>query len=280
MSKAGWNNFLNNLPDTLQKLSALCIGAEMLRNRSCCCGMGYSIFPMSYNPYPTYMPYQTQYSPYSMYPTSIYQYPAYQSPYPSAPADSTYLPIQTQITSADAVSNEHSQNLGNNMLNRTDTEFVSDNWKTLDAKTGKTQLENLQLSSKYTDFLSNLSKSFITALDNQELDSKDGYISKNEFIIYYLNQFDNLTDETELQEKQAEAEKIFNNLDLTKEGKLDWKELSAFMALADKSGAEGQYNGKISHADLMTAFSAVKDINESGTNILKQNYGQLFNTQA
>lgn len=280
MSNQFWRNFTNNMPQTLQKLSALCIGAEMLYNSDCYCGMPYSIFPMAYRPYMPYSPAQT-YLPYQQY-TPYQQYPGYQSPYPAAPGMPSQL--QGQITSAEAVDGTHSPNLGRNLTGGDETTFVTDSWKTLNDKTNKTFPEEYQLRGKYMDFLGNLAKSFTSFIDNSQIGNKDGYLSKEEFTSYYMTQLftpeEIQANDATVQAKKTEAEKIFSSLDLTKEGKLDWKELSSFLALADKSGAGAQYDGTMKNEDILKAFKTVHDGGTTAETTLKQNYHDIFDIRA
>lgn len=281
MSSEYWQGVLNRLPNFLLQTSAMCFTADAL-TRSCRHPhFMYSIFPpmgtympyRSFMPYQTYMPYQ-QYTPYQTY-TPYQQYSPYRSPYPTAPGMS---PMLQTFTDAGKVEDSQSTNLGEHLVTAPETEFVSEQWKELDQKKNLTPIDNIKLHSKYNDFIGNLGKSFTSFIDKSNAGDKDGYISKEEFKTYYASQLakQNSTQE-EIDKLKAEADKIFTSLDLSKEGKLDWKELSSFLALADASGTNGKYDGTIKNEDMLKALKTVKDGGITTQNKLKENYNNIFN---
>lgn len=290
MSSEYWKGVLNRLPDFFQKTSAMCLGASIMTSSGCChrhtifpmamtMGMPYTYMPFSqytpyqqYSPYSQYSPYQ-QYSPYMTNPT----YPQYTSPYPSAPYPGMYQQ-PPQIQDAGAVEETQSNSLGRNIVNGEDTQFVSNNWQTLDKSTTKTPQQNYQLVGKYTDFVSNLAKSFVTYIDKSNIGNKDGYLSKEEFQAYYVIQKKtNESQEAEIEALKTEANKVFASLDQTKEGKLDWKEAAAFFSMADAAGATNQYDGTIKKEDTLKAMKNIVDNSTAAQNKLRENYGNLFN---
>lgn len=258
MSSPFWNNFLNKLPGFLLTTSTLCIGADLLMNSRCCHRRPSWIFPMRM-PYPFF--------------------PLYSSPRLPAMTPSNQYQEQSGISQSGAVSSSQPQNLGQNFVTADETQFVSDSWKTLDAKPNKTNAEQLQLLGKYRNFAANLAKSFISFIDNSQSGDKDGYISKEEFQQYYLSQMQpESTDSDTITKLKSDADKIFESLDLTGEGKLDWKELSAFMSLADKSGENGQYDGTIKKDESLNTLKVILENGSTAKTQLEENYSNLFNT--
>ena len=281
MTSQYWNNVLNNLPTFLKQTSALCIGAEIMTNPRSLFPLGCSVFPIArpyytqpgmyynYTPYQTYMPYQQT-------------YPGYNSPYQAAPPLSTSPYIQpgrmTAPTDAGAVSSTQPTSLGENFVAAPETQFVSDSWKQLDAKPNKNHYENLQMHTKYRDFISNLGKSVTAFIDKSGIGDKDGYISKDEFRKYYISQIStNAASQTNTTQLEADADKIFDSLDLTKEGKLDWKEIATLMSFADAAGANGKYDGTIKNEDAIKGMQTLLNAGSGATAKVQQNYNNLFN---
>ena len=275
MTSQYWNNVLNNLPGFLKQTSALCIGAEIMTNPRSLYPMGWSVFPIArsyYAPYQSYMPYQ-QYTP---------SYPVYNTPYAAVPPLATNPYVQPNktftATDAGAVSSTQPASLGENLVGAPETQFVSDSWKLLDTKTNKNYNENLTMHTKYRDFISNLGKSVTAFIDKSGIGDKDGYISKAEFRAYYISQISTSsaaqTDTTQL---EADADRLFDSLDLTKEGKLDWKEIATLMSFADAAGANGKYDGTIKNEDAIKGMQTLLNAGTGAETKVKENYNNLFN---
>ena len=189
-----WTNVTNKLPGFLMQTSALTLTADLMTRPHW--GYGGGIFGFGFgfgyvNPtfmIPSYPIMPTFTMPY--YPQTIPQYtPTYQQQYTPQ--------------NADGVSNSYSQNLGYNFIMGEDTKFVSNRWQQLDNKANKTSAEEIALRNKYSDFIQNLSKSFIATLDNNKVGNKDGYLSKEEFQSYFVCQY--LTDETTDEDTSANS---------------------------------------------------------------------------
>ena len=275
MTSQYWNNVLNRLPNFLKQTSALCLGAEIMTNPRSLFPLGWSVFPIArsyYTPYQSYMPYQ-QYTP---------TYPVYNSPYASVPPLSTNPYVQPgrtfTATDAGAVSSSQAKSLGENIVGAPETQFVSNRWKQLDAKTNKNQYEHLQMHTKYRDFIGNLGKSVTAFIDQSALGDKDGYLSKAEFRAYYISQVsNNAASQTNTAQLEADADKIFDSLDLTKEGKLDWKEVATLMSFADAAGANGKYDGTIKNEDAIKSMQTLLNAGTGAEAKVKENYNNLFN---
>ena len=76
---------------------------------------------------------------------------------------------------------------------------------------------------------------------------------------------------------EADADKIFDSLDLTKEGKLDWKEVATLMSFADAAGANGKYDGTIKNEDAIKSMQTLLNAGTGAETKVKENYNNLFN---
>ncbi len=262
-----WTNVTNKLPGFLMQTSALTLTADLMTRPHW--GYGGGIFGFGFgfgyvNPtfmIPSYPIMPTFTMPY--YPQTIPQYtPTYQQQYTPQ--------------NADGVSNSYSQNLGYNFIMGEDTKFVSNRWQQLDNKANKTSAEEIALRNKYSDFIQNLSKSFIATLDNNKVGNKDGYLSKEEFQSYFVGQY--LTDETtdeEINKLKQDSDKIFDMIDIANNGKLDWKEIGAFMSMAD-SAVNEKYDGTITADEKKAVLKEFLSGNPNTQSFLKQSYLNLY----
>lgn len=122
--------------------------------------------------------------------------------------------------------------------------------------------------AKYKEALSNLGKSYGALLD----EDKDGSVSLSEYI---AKETKGLSGAQKTEMTQA-ATTAFNKLDLNKDGKLDWKELSSAIATFDVN-SKNQQDGKLDKVDCERwSINLIDSESNIFDKAAQQNYKQLF----
>lgn len=257
MGSEYWNGVVSRLPKFFNDTAAICLTADLLSRRHFCPG----VFGFGFLRPPLYY-----YPQISFYPYDMYQVPEY---YPS---QRTYFDER----GAGRVSKKQDTSLGANLVKQNDTQFVTNKWVNLDKKPGKTDDENIDLHIKYRSFLNNLAKSFIGFMDYKSgLGDKSGKLSKEEFSKYYISQFATTASTNDEKAKlKAEAEKVFDKLDLYEDKKLDWKEGATLMAMLD-SAVDGKYDGTITREEILEGLKELAE-NPDGKEIAAETYYNLY----
>lgn len=162
-----------------------------------------------------------------------------------------------------------------NMLTNPNGEigFTSDDWKTLANKPNKTPEDIKKLDAEYNTNIQKLGNSMTKYIS--ESFASGGDINLDAFTKFQSNGAMNLSGLTAEQKAQLKTsyETAFNRLDINKDGKLDEKEMSAFMHALDFD-SNNKMNGKITSADYYTAASSLDDPNQ---NIMDKKLSYCYN---
>lgn len=162
----------------------------------------------------------------------------------------------TQNPAADAVGKDTDTKLGaayeEAEKNGTDYEVIKQD---LTAISDTTQKKTI-----YTKAFEDLGKSLLANIDKNS-GNQDGYITLEEF----LKNEKADTDAT----KKANMQKVFNQLDQNGDGKVDYKELTAMLAMYDANS-----DGKISKEEFNKGDTSL--INGTATKSLQDKYNELF----
>lgn len=162
----------------------------------------------------------------------------------------------TQNSAADAVGKDTDTKLGaayeEAEKNGTDYEVIKQD---LTAISDTTQKKTI-----YTKAFEDLGKSLLANIDKNS-GNQDGYITLEEF----LKNEKADTDAT----KKANMQKVFNQLDQNGDGKVDYKELTAMLAMYDANS-----DGEISKEEFNKGDTSL--INGTATKSLQNKYNELF----
>lgn len=120
--------------------------------------------------------------------------------------------------------------------------------------------DTTQKKTIYTKAFEDLGKSLLANIDKNS-GNQDGYITLEEF----LKNEKADTDAT----KKANMQKVFNQLDQNGDGKVDYKELTAMLAMYDANS-----DGKISKEEFNKGDTSL--INGTATKSLQDKYNELF----
>lgn len=162
----------------------------------------------------------------------------------------------TQNPAADAVGKDTKTELGADYeeaeKNGTDYEVIKQDLTDISDTTQKKTI--------YTKAFEDLGKSLLANIDKNS-GNQDGYITLEEF----LKNEKADTDAT----KKANMQKVFNQLDQNGDGKVDYKELTAMLAMYDANS-----DGKISKEEFNKGDTSL--INGTATKSLQDKYNELF----
>lgn len=176
-----------------------------------------------------------------------------------APLNFAAIPLEGNAQTGKAVAM-----MLDNMLTNPNTEvgFTSDDWKTLANKPNKTPEDKKKLDSEYNTNIQKLGNSMTKYIS--ESFAKGGDIDLNAFMKFQSHGAMNLSGLTSEQKAQLKTsyETAFTRLDINKDGKLDEREMSAFMHALDFD-SNNKMNGRITAADYYTAASTLDDPNQN-----------------
>ena len=117
----------------------------------------------------------------------------------------------------------------------------------------------------YREEISKIGKSYGKLLDT----NGDGYISEAEFTAHE-------TKDVSVADKIAKAKIAFKKIDLNKDGKIDWKELSASITTYDLDSKD-QFNGAVSKSDFVKwGELAMNQYSNKFDKALQKSYRYLF----
>lgn len=164
-------------------------------------------------------------------------------------------------------------------------DITGDEWRALAGKKDKTAEEKQQLDTQYKSAVKNAGFAYHAFID-EKFGNNDGVIDEAEYTAFEDESVpDELRNDEEAMAQIKEMSHIaFNRLDLNKDGKIDYEEISAYLHAMDFGTEDGKskgLNGKISAYDFMVNSLALsKEEKSSLDDKLKYAYNALFGKKA
>lgn len=164
-------------------------------------------------------------------------------------------------------------------------DIVGDDWRALAGKKDKTDEEKQQLDTQYKSAVKDLGLAYHAFID-EKYGNNDGLIDENEYAAFEDAAVpDELRSDEESMKLLKEMSSIaFNRLDLNKDGKIDYEELSSYIHAMDfgtETGKSNGLNGKISAYDFMVNSLALSKSEKSMLDKkLAYAYNSLFGKKA
>ena len=164
-------------------------------------------------------------------------------------------------------------------------DITGDEWRALAGKKNKTAEEKQQLDTQYKSAVKNAGFAYHAFID-EKFGNNDGVIDEAEYTAFEDEAVpDELRNDEEAMAQIKEMSHIaFNRLDLNKDGKIDYEEISVYLHAMDfgtEDGKSNGLNGKISAYDFMVNSLALSKKEKSSLDDkLKYAYNALFGKKA